>query len=273
MQQGVWTLLSDAGYGIRTGSREYRPAFAAEGWDAKLQKPQNIIEMLDSGSRDLGFAGQDWVDELQADVVEVLDLELDRVRIVAAAPEALLEAGGLPLRPLVVASEYERTTKAWIARRGQGDRFVRSYGATESFPPEDADVVLDITATGATLAANGLVVLDEIGRSSTRLYASRAAFDDRGLRGRIEAFALVLQAVLEARKRAMVECNVGKSDLEQLVDRLPCMREPTIAQLHGSAGYAVKVVVPRADLATLIPQIKALGGTDVVVTEVMQVVP
>jgi ATP phosphoribosyltransferase len=51
------------------------------------------------------------------------------------------------------------------------------------------------------------------------------------------------------------------------------MREPTIAQLHGSAGYAVKVVVPRADLATLIPQIKALGGTDVVVTEVMQVVP
>jgi ATP phosphoribosyltransferase-like protein len=51
------------------------------------------------------------------------------------------------------------------------------------------------------------------------------------------------------------------------------MREPTIATLHGNAGYAVKAAVPRADLPTLIPEIKARGGTDIVVTQLSQIIP
>ena len=72
----------------------------------------------------------------------------------------------------MVATEYERLTRR-LARRGAGfdGRFVRSYGATEVFPPEDADCIVDNTATGATLKANGLVIFDELMRSSTRLYA------------------------------------------------------------------------------------------------------
>ena len=53
---------------------------------------------------------------------------------------------------------------------------VRSYGATEVFPPEDADVIVDCSATGATLRANGLAIVDTLMRSSTRLYASPAAW-------------------------------------------------------------------------------------------------
>ena len=56
----------------------------------------------------------------------------------------------------MVATEYERLTRAWIARRGLDATLVRSYGATEVFPPEDADCIVDNTATGATLQANGL---------------------------------------------------------------------------------------------------------------------
>jgi ATP phosphoribosyltransferase len=44
--------------------------------------------MLNQGTRDIGFAGADWVRELKADVVEVLDTGLDPVRIVAAAAPA-----------------------------------------------------------------------------------------------------------------------------------------------------------------------------------------
>ena len=58
----------------------------------------------------------------------------------------------------MVASEYERLTRAWIAERGLDATFVRSYGATEVFPPEDADCIVDNTQTGSTLAANDLVI-------------------------------------------------------------------------------------------------------------------
>ena len=51
------------------------------------------------------------------------------------------------------------------------------------------------------------------------------------------------------------------------------MREPTVASLHRGAGYAVRAAVPRADLARLLPLLKAAGATDLVVTPCEQIVP
>lgn len=272
MQERVWNLLAEAGLPVRASVRSYRPTLGAPGFEAKVLKPQNVIRMLQEGSRDVGFAGADWVAELDADLVELLDTGFDPVRLVAAAPKELLEDGRLPARPLRVASEYERLTRAWIARRGQGDQFVRAYGATEVFPPEDADLITDITQTGATLEANGLETCDELMRSSTRLYASRRAMEDPGRRARLEDLTLVLKSVLDARERVMLEVNVGRERLDALVEALPCMRQPTIAELFGGGGYAVKAAVPRKDLTRLIPELKARGGTDVVVSTLTQIV-
>ena len=273
IQEGVITLLGESGIRVRTGARGYRPTLSIDGFETKLLKPQNIVEMLAAGSRDLGFAGADWVAEKDADLVELLDTGLDPVRIVAAAPTGLLDGGDLPRSPLVIASEYERLTRTWIKRRELEAEFVRTYGATEVFPPEDADVIVDNTATGATLVANGLEIVDELMRSSTRLYANPRALENPSKRTAIEDLTLCLSAVIEARGRAMVELNVGVPDLEKVNDRLPCMREPTISGLFGNAGYAVRAAVPRAEIPRLIPDLKVCGATDIVVSRCEQIVP
>ncbi len=274
MQEGVSALLRDAGIAVRLGARGYRPTVGLDQTETKLLKPQNVVEMLHAGTRDVGFAGADWAAELDAELVEVLDLGLDPVRVVVAAPTSLLDAQGrLPRRPLVVASEYERLTRQWVARAGLDATFVRSYGATEVFPPEDADIIVDNTATGATLVANGLQIVDEVMTSSTRLFASQAAWADPERRARIEDLRLVLDSVLQARRRVMVEVNVSADQLEALVAILPCMREPTVSALHAASGYAVKAAVPRAVLPTLIPAVRAVGGTDIVVSVLSQIVP
>ncbi len=118
MEEGVRRLLADAGIHVTPTARSYRPHVTLPGCEVKILKPQSIVEMLHAGSRDLGFAGADWVAELDGDLVELLDTGLDPVRVVAAAPVALLAGGGLPGRRLVVASEYERLTARWIAARG-----------------------------------------------------------------------------------------------------------------------------------------------------------
>ena len=273
MEQGVLTLLSDAGISVRPSARGYRPDVSLPGAEAKLLKPQNIVEMLAVGSRDAGFAGADWVAELQADVVELLDTGLDAVQLVAAAPSTLVTDGGLPARRLLVATEYERLGRGWIEARGLDAALIRSYGATEVFPPEDADVIVDNTATGATLEANGLTVVDTLMRSSTRFYANRAALDDPEKRERIEDLTLLLRSVLEARRRVMLEVNATAECLDAVVSALPAMRRPTVAPLFGAAGYAVKAAVPRSELPHVIPAVKAAGGTDVVVSAVAQIVP
>ncbi|PYO93070.1 MAG: ATP phosphoribosyltransferase [Gemmatimonadetes bacterium] len=273
MEHGVLTLLADAGIRVRPSARGYRPDVSLPGAEAKLLKPQNIVEMLALGSRDVGFAGADWVAELEVDVVELLDTGLDPVQLVVAAPAALLENGRLPARRLVIASEYERLTRRWIAARAVCAEFVRSYGATEVFPPEDADVIVDNTATGATLEANGLAIVDVLMRSSTRLYANRAALEDPPRRRFIDDLVLLINSVLEARRRVMLEVNASAACLDAVVAVLPSMRQATVARLFGNGGYAVKAAVPRDLLPQVIPAVKAAGGTDVVVSTLSQIVP
>jgi len=273
MHDRVAALLAEAGLPLPAGERSYRPRLALPGAEVKLLKPQNIVEMLHAGSRDVGFTGADWVAELDGDLVELVDTALDPVRVVAAAPVDLLVDGRLPARPLVVASEYARLTGRWIEARGLDAAFVRSYGATEVFPPEDADVIVDNTATGSTLRANGLEIVDELLRSSTRLYASPRAMDDPARRRRIEDLVLLVRSVLEARLRVMLEVNVSAERLDALLEVLPCMRRPTVSALAGGQGFAVKAAVPRADLAQVVPRLKERGGTDVVVSRLAQIVP
>ncbi len=273
MQSGVVELLEDAGIRILATARGYRPRLSLPGCEVKILKPQNIVEMLHLGSRDVGLTGADWVAELDGEAVELLDTGLDPVRIVAAAPTALLEGGELPRRRLIVASEYERLAQRWIEQRGLDARLVRSYGATEVFPPEDADVIVDNTATGSTLEANDLEVVDEIMVSSTRLYGCRRALADPDRKRRIEDLRLLLSSVLEARRRVMVEVNAPADRLEEIVALLPCMREVTVSPLYGDSGFAVKAAVPRERLPEVIPAVKSAGGSDVVVTRAGQIVP
>ena len=163
MQAGVIRLLADAGIEVRVSHRGYRPRVSIPWIEAKILKPQNIIEMLHIGSRDLGFAGADWVAELQVDLVELLNTELDPVELVAAAPIEYLKNGTLKGR---------RLTKEWIDKNGWDAVCIKSYGATEVFPPEDADCIIDITSTGETLRINRLQSFSTLLKSSTRLYAN-----------------------------------------------------------------------------------------------------
>ena len=148
MEAEVVRLLAEAGISITSRSREYRPSISLEGFAAKVLKPHDIVEMLALGSRDLGFAGADWVAELELDLIELVDTGLNPVRLVAAAPVSFLVDGKLPKRHLVIASEYTRLTKNWIDKCGLDATFIRAYGSTEVFPPEDADCIVDNTATG-----------------------------------------------------------------------------------------------------------------------------
>lgn len=85
-------------------------------------------------------------------VFQIFDTGLDPVKIVCAAPASILVNGELPRdRRIVVASEYENLSRRWLRDQKVPHIFRRTFGATEVFPPEDADCIIDNTATGTTL--------------------------------------------------------------------------------------------------------------------------
>jgi ATP phosphoribosyltransferase len=269
----VVRLLAAAGVAVQSNGRSYRPRVSEPGIDVKYLKPQNIPRLIEIGAHDCGFTGHDWVVESGADVVQVLDTGLDPVVLVAAAPEGGSASAGKTGRPLIVASEYENITRRYLDGRGTPYLFIRTFGATEVFPPEDADLILDLVATGQTLRENRLAVVDEILPSSTRFVVSRTALADPSKSERIETLKILMQSVLEARRRVLLEMNVGRDRLAAVVELLPAMKAPTIQELHGGAGYAVKAAVPREGLAGVLLRLRQAGATDLIAYALEKVIP
>ncbi len=174
---GVVGLLNDSGKTVVANSRHYVPSIDDEELEAKIMKPQNVAPLVERGSYDIGFTGRDWVVETGAEVVEILDLGLDPVRIVAAIPESEDEAEVFRRR-LVVATEYTNIAGRFLSDRGCDFLLLRTQGASEAFPPEDADMIIDNTATGRTLKEHRLKIVAEILASSTRFIANPAALAD-----------------------------------------------------------------------------------------------
>ncbi|MDD5090347.1 MAG: ATP phosphoribosyltransferase [Candidatus Wallbacteria bacterium] len=270
--KGVCSVLDGAGLGIEVDERSYVPRISDSEIEAKIMKPQNIPQLVELGSHDAGFTGLDWINETGADVEEIMDLGLDRVKIVAAVPSALAGTDFAARERLVVASEYENITRRYLESLGCGYVFVRTHGATEVFPPDDADMIVDNTATGRTLKENGLAIVTTVMESSTRFIANKRAMQDQWKRRKIENLAILIRSVMDARARVMLEMNVPKDKFDEIVRTLPCMRSPTVAPLYQDEGFAVKVAVKRGEASALILRLKELGAMDILEYEIRKVV-
>ena len=269
--EGVIRLFNDAGIYININERVYRPVVNDPELQIKILRPQNIPDLIEIGSHDAGFTGKDWVIESNADVIEIMDLKLDPVKIVSAIPEAT-EISPLRKKRIIVASEYERLTRDFLKKEGFRYKFLRTYGATEVFPPEDADMIIDNTATGNTLREHKLKIYKVIMESTTRFIAGRQTLKDPWKRNKIEELRMLFQSVLDARERVMLEMNVPREKFDRIVKILPCMRSPTVAPLYGEKGFAVKIAVKRSEVVKLIPRLKKLGATDILEYEFRKVV-
>jgi ATP phosphoribosyltransferase len=154
----VVKLMSEAGVYIEMADRVYRPNVSDPEIEIKIMKPQNIPQLIELGAHDIGFTGYDWIIENNSKVEEIMDLRFDPVKIIAAIPEHLSEKE-LKKKQIVVASEYENLSRTFLEKEKFNYVFLRTYGATEVFPPDDADMIVDNSSTGRTLETHGLKII------------------------------------------------------------------------------------------------------------------
>lgn len=222
LKEQVDGWLADAGLPLSapSGSRGYTARIdALPEIEVRLLSASDIAGALDSGEVHLGVTGEDLLREQIGDLegrIELLRaLGFGRADLVVAVPRGWLdvdtmadleEVAHLHLvrtgRRLRVATKYIAQTRAFFARAGVADyRIVESGGATEGAPASGAaEIIVDITTTGATLSANHLKILGDgvILKSQARLAASLSASWDAAKLGVVRQ----LLAVVEARARA-----------------------------------------------------------------------
>ena len=196
LKEQVEEWLADCGLklAVAGGLRGYMAELkGVDGVQVRLLSAGDIAEALDAGEVHLGVTGEDLLRErggdVDARVLLLRPLGFGRADLVVAVPKswidvesmADLEEVGHDLlarsgRRMRVATKYLAQTRAFFARHGVADyRITESGGATEGAPAAgSAELVVDITTTGATLVANGLKVLADgvILRSQAHLTAS-----------------------------------------------------------------------------------------------------
>lgn len=222
LQENASAFFESAGMPVRQagGARGYVGTIAGlDGVAIAFLSAAEIARNLAQGAIHLGVTGEDLVRETIAEAGRLVELVaplgFGYTNVVVAVPQAWIDVSTMAdlddvaaayyarrRRRMRVATKYVNLTRAFFARHGIADyRIVESPGATEGTPGAgSAELIVDITTTGATLAANALKVLDDgvILKSQANLVAALAADWSAPVRA---ALAEVLSRI-SARERA-----------------------------------------------------------------------
>ncbi len=207
-------LLNRAGiqiddYPSPAGNR--RPTTSLAGVMIKVIRPQDMPLQVANGNFDLAVTGKDWLMEHlyrfpSSPVTELLDLKFGKVKIVAVVSKGLsvddvyslrqLNAGRLT--PIRVASEYVNIADKYARDNHLGMyRAVPTWGASEAFLPEDADLLIENTQTGRTLARHNLKIIDTLFESTACLIGNTSSMSSGSKGARIKSVTEILGAAVE----------------------------------------------------------------------------
>jgi ATP phosphoribosyltransferase len=239
LQENAESFFARAGLNLvkPRGAREYRGAIAGvPGVEVAYLSASDITAQLAQGAVHLGITGEDQVRDIIPDadrrVVFIDRLGFGEANVVVAVPQAWIDVRTMAdlddvatafrathQRKMRVATKYLNLTRGFFARHGIIDyRIVESLGATEGAPAAGtAELIVDITTTGATLAANGLKVLDDgvMLRSQANLIAAKGA--EWGAPERETARLILDRIAAQVRARAYREVRTRSPEIDGAV--------------------------------------------------------
>ena len=295
LQENATAFFARAGLEFMQGrgARDYRGAIVdLPGVEVAYLSASEIVGQLASGSAHLGVTGEDLVREQVGDADQRLalltPLGFGRANVVVAAPQAWIDVRTMADledvaanhrarhgQRMRVATKYVNLTRRFFAEHGVADyRTVESLGATEGAPAAGAaELIVDITTSGATLAANALKVLDDgvILRSEANLVASLKASWDPAARVAARAILTRIAATEEARRTREVRARL-QTPIHVVVEQACAAFEavPAFGEDADPLGF-VTLHCARSKAADLADWLLAQGAERVTVAAVEQV--
>ncbi|HEX78603.1 MAG TPA: ATP phosphoribosyltransferase, partial [Dehalococcoidia bacterium] len=194
-QVHVHRILDNAGieiedYPSKTGNR--RPKIGMDGICTKVIRPQDMPLQVANGNFDIAITGRDWLTEHleqfpSSPVKEILDLKYGWVKIVAVVNNDVAADNIDSLRQICrngnksyrVASEYVNIADRYARDNHLGMyRIIPTWGASEAFLPEDADLLIENTETGGTIARHNLKIIDTLFESTACMIGNTTAMSN-----------------------------------------------------------------------------------------------
>ena len=269
LQDATLSLMQKAGYMFSLSRRSYSPKCNDPRIQAVMLRAQEIAKYVERGVLDAGLTGRDWIEESGADVVEISELvyaktSLSRVRWVLAVPADSAAKCVADLEGKRIATEAVNLTRRYLQKNGVNAEVEFSWGATEIKAPRWVDAIVEITETGASLAANNLRIIDTVLESSTRLIANRTSYADADKKGIVDNLAMLLRGALNATDRVGLKLNAPRDAMDTIRNILPAMKSLTVLPLLEGDWVALETMVDEETVREVIPKLKEAGARDIV---------
>ena len=156
-------------------------------------------------------------------------------------------------------------TRRYFSERGIPVQVEFSWGATEGkIHAGLADAIVEVTETGSTIRAHGLKIIDELMQSNTQIIVNRESWKDPWKKDKLKQINLLLQGALRAEKLVGLKMNVPGEKLKDVVELLPSLNAPTIANLYNSQWLSVETVVEESQVRVLIPLLIRNGAQGII---------
>lgn len=269
LSESALTLLTDAGYRLpRVRNKELNCFDPENGIEFFFQRPRDIAVYVGAGTLDLGITGKDLLEDAAAPAESVLDLGFARSTFYFAArpdgPKSVADLAGKS-----VATSYPELVRKHLAQAGVAANVVVLQGAVENAVALGlADAIADVVETGTSLENAGLVTFGEpLMRSEAVLIRSTTA---EWTVERAEAVAVMLDrltGVLTARRYVMVDYDCPKAVLEAACALTPGIESPTVSPLADPSWVAVRSLVERKSINRTMDELKKLGASAILATE------
>ena len=270
LQESTLRLFEQSGWRISLSERNYFPEINDPFIRCSICRAQEMSRYVENGTFDVGLTGRDWIMENDSKIHVVADLVYSKVsqrpaRWVLAVPMDSAIQNEKDLVGKKIATELVNFTRRYFQSKGIRVEVEFSWGATEAKVISGlCDAIVEVTETGSTMRANGLRIIDELMQSNTQLIANLDAWQDPWKHDKIEHISLLLQGALRAEGLVALKMNVPKEKIEGIIEILPSLNAPTIANLYQSEWLSVETVVSKGQVRELIPDLIKRGAEGII---------
>ncbi len=270
LEKATIELFHKAGWRITISSRNYFPSIDDEEISCALVRAQEMARYVESGVLDVGLTGLDWILENESRVEIISDLVYSKASTrkacwVLAVPDGSDISSLGDCANKRISTELVNFTKRYFAERHIPVEVEFSWGATEAKVVEGlVDAIVEVTETGSTIRAHGLRIIHTLLESNTKLVANPTSLKDPWRRAKIQQIALLLRGALNAENLVGLKMNVPQDKLDGVVQILPSITAPTIAQLYKTDWFAVESMVAEAVVREIIPRLIELGAEGII---------
>jgi len=278
LEEATVKLFQQAGWQIRTRSRNYFPSIDDPEISCVLVRSQEMPLYVGRGSLDLGLTGLDWILESGIEVEEVCDLVYSKnsdqpCRWVLVVPDDSSIQSIEDLQGKKIATELVDFTRRYLAERSIDCEVEFSWGATEAKAVEGlVDAVVEITETGSTIRAHGLRIVCDLLHTHTRLISNRETLADPWKKQKIDQISLLLRASLRAHQKVALKMNAPETKLDQIIALLPSLHAPTVSKLADRGWVALETVVDSYLVRDLLPRLQENGAEGIIEYDLRKII-